>query len=476
MPPAPTRAAAAPAASADARPRSRSLPLVALAAMTGLHGLCSAMVAAVLPALQTQFPGAPTGTWVTGAFFLAAALAAPVGGRLADLLGARRVALGGLALIVVASLGAAVASSATWLVAARAVTGIGTAVQYPAALGLLRRSATTVPATTGLAVIALASEVAFASGPSLGAVLMTWGGWPTALAAPALLAALATGLVVVGTERHPGRWPGWRRLLAAVDVPGLAVFCALVMVVLAWLLALPQEIRWTLVAVLPVLLGLLWVWEREFAPVAFLPTSVVAHRILMLTLARSVLFFCCFYAIFYSLPSWLTAHGLTTGQIALVMLPLPALVGATCLLARRLVNRGDARTALLLGAGGLVLVAALAGALSGATLWIAVAIAAALAVPAGLVNVANQSLLYHTAPASRTSAIGGIYRTAQFIGGGVAAAVIQMADPATGMQDLALLAGAGALVLMLSCLLDRTDQHRPTAVVVVSAQRTGPPS
>jgi MFS family permease len=447
----------------DSRPRSPGLLVLALASATALHGLCSALIAAVLPAVQTRFPGVQSGTWITSGFFVAAALAAPIGGRLADLLGPRRIAVGGLVLIAVASVVAALAATPAWLVAARAATGIGTAVQYPAALGMLRRHAPG-RAAAGLAGIALASEVAFASAPSLGAWIVDWGGWRAAMASPTALALIAIVLVLIGVPGERPPWPGARRLVAVVDLPGLAVFCAGVIVLLVWLLALPQGVRWTLLGVLPVLFGLLWVWEREFAPAAFLPPGLVSHRVLALTLARSLIFFCGFYVLFYALPTWLTAHGLTSGQIALAMLPLPVVATGTCLLARKMLQHGLARRALVLGAAGLLAAAVLTSLLADAPVGLAVAIAALLAVPAGLVNVANQSLLYHHAPAARTSAVGGIYRTSQFVGGGVSAAVLQLTGPAEGLPHLALAVGLAALVLMATSLTDPARPHDPNAM------------
>jgi MFS family permease len=451
------------AIAAETPPRPPGRLVLALASATASHGLCSALIAAVLPAVQARFPGVQSGTWVTSGFFVAAALAAPIGGRLADLLGPRRIAVGGLVLIAVASALAATAMTPAWLVAARAATGVGTAVQYPAALGMLRRHAPS-HANAGLAGIALASEVAFASAPSLGAFVLDWGGWRAALASPCVLALIAIVLVLIGVDGERVPWPGFRRLVAVTDLPGLAVFCAAVIVVLVWLLALPQGVRWTLLAVLPILFGLLWIWEREFAPAPFLPPGLASHRVLALTLFRSLIFFCSFYVLFYALPTWLTGHGLTPTQIALVMLPLPVVATGSCLLARKLLQRGHARWTLVIGAAGLLAAAMMAAFLADAPVGLALAIAGLLAVPAGLVNVANQSLLYHHAPTTRTSAVGGIYRTFQFVGGGVSAAVLQLTGTAEGLARIALVVGLGALTLMTTSVIDPAQRRDAPAM------------
>ncbi|MEV8634199.1 MFS transporter [Streptosporangium sp. NPDC051023] len=80
--------------------------------------------------------------WVTNAYLLAFGGCMLVGGRAADLLGARRVFAFGLALFTAASALAGLAGSPWMLVAARAAQGIGAAVTVPAQLALLTRTFT----------------------------------------------------------------------------------------------------------------------------------------------------------------------------------------------------------------------------------------------------------------------------------------------------------------------------------------------
>jgi EmrB/QacA subfamily drug resistance transporter len=75
--------------------------------------------------------------WIVTAYGLTFGGFLLLGGRAADLLGRRRVLMGGLAAFTAASLGAALAPSAAFMVAMRAVQGLGAAAFLPAALAIV---------------------------------------------------------------------------------------------------------------------------------------------------------------------------------------------------------------------------------------------------------------------------------------------------------------------------------------------------
>ncbi len=75
--------------------------------------------------------------WVVTAYALTFGGFLLLGGRAADLLGRRRIMMVGLALFTAASLGAGLATSAGFLIAMRALQGLGAAVVLPAALSIV---------------------------------------------------------------------------------------------------------------------------------------------------------------------------------------------------------------------------------------------------------------------------------------------------------------------------------------------------
>jgi len=75
--------------------------------------------------------------WVVNAYVLTFGGFLLLGGRLADLLGRRRVFMAGLLLFAIASLAGGLATNSGQLIAARAVQGLGAAILSPAALSIV---------------------------------------------------------------------------------------------------------------------------------------------------------------------------------------------------------------------------------------------------------------------------------------------------------------------------------------------------
>src|SRR6059058_5483953 len=75
--------------------------------------------------------------WVVNAYTLIFGGFLLLGGRLADLLGRRRMFIAGLVLFAGASLAGGLAQSSLWLVIARATQGLGAAIVSPAALSIV---------------------------------------------------------------------------------------------------------------------------------------------------------------------------------------------------------------------------------------------------------------------------------------------------------------------------------------------------
>ena len=132
--------AGATAAGGRVRHRGLALSLVLLAQL--LVVIDVSIVTLALPAIQRGLGFSPTGLqWVISAYALAFGGFLLLGGRLADLLGRRRILIAGASLFTAASLACGLAGSPGALIAARAVEGLGAAMMAPAAMSCTRRAA-----------------------------------------------------------------------------------------------------------------------------------------------------------------------------------------------------------------------------------------------------------------------------------------------------------------------------------------------
>ena len=108
----------------------RILALVCAAAFMGVLDL--AIVNVALPSIQRDLAvGQGSLQWVVTAYGLTFGGFLLLGGRLADRLGPRRVFVTGLTVFALASLACGLASTLTWLVAARGLQGLGAALTAP---------------------------------------------------------------------------------------------------------------------------------------------------------------------------------------------------------------------------------------------------------------------------------------------------------------------------------------------------------
>src|ERR1700712_168674 len=116
----------------------RWLALALLAVAQFVVVLDASIMNIALPSIGTDLHvSTDTLSWVVNAYVLAFGGLLLLGGRLADLLGRRRVFVAGLVVFGLASLVGGLSANATQLIAARAIQGLGAAALAPAALSIV---------------------------------------------------------------------------------------------------------------------------------------------------------------------------------------------------------------------------------------------------------------------------------------------------------------------------------------------------
>ena len=138
-----------------------------------------AIVNVALPSIKTDLGFSQTGLqWVITAYAILFGGALLLGGRLADLLGRRRLFVAGLALFAASSLLCGLAWSSGSLIGFRALQGLGGALLAPAALSLLMTTfAEGRERNLALGIYGAASGSGAAAGVLLGGVLTSYFGW-----------------------------------------------------------------------------------------------------------------------------------------------------------------------------------------------------------------------------------------------------------------------------------------------------------
>ncbi len=117
-------------------------------------------------------------SWVVSAYVLTFGGFLLLGGRLADLLGRRRVFIAGLILFALASLVGGFAESEGTLIAARAVQGLGAALLSPAALSIITTTFSDgAERNKALGVWGAVAGSGGAAGVLLGGILTEYAGW-----------------------------------------------------------------------------------------------------------------------------------------------------------------------------------------------------------------------------------------------------------------------------------------------------------
>lgn len=186
-----------------------------VATLLGVAQLCvlfdSLAVATALPAIGGRFDLGPGELqWVVSLFSISIGSFMLLGGRVCDVLGARRVLVGCLALCAVGGVLAGVAPSFGVLLAGRVVQGVAAAGALPAALSLASALFDREPWRSRVySVIATAAWLAAIAGAVLGGLITdVWGWrWIFLVTVPAALLGMAASRVLPasGTTGEPRR-------------------------------------------------------------------------------------------------------------------------------------------------------------------------------------------------------------------------------------------------------------------------------
>jgi EmrB/QacA subfamily drug resistance transporter len=331
--------------------RASRLVLLSTSLAAFVSFLDATIVNIAFPSIQADFSDASRASlsWVLNAYAIVfAALLVPAG-RLADMLGRRRVFMAGLATFTVASALCAAAPSVEALVALRIVQAAGAAMVIPSSLALLLPAF--APEKRGMAVglWGAAAAVAAATGPTLGGALIEASDWRLVFLVniPVGAIALAVASRVLQESKDPGAgglpdFGGSVLLMGAVGALALA-------------LVEGQDWGWTsarVLAAFAVAALLLPAFARRSArhPVPIVRPALLRVRSFAVANAASLLFAAAFYGMLLCNVLFLTGvWHYDVLKAGLAISPSPLMAAATAPFAGRLADRFGPRAVLLPG-------------------------------------------------------------------------------------------------------------------------------
>jgi EmrB/QacA subfamily drug resistance transporter len=278
--------------------RSRTIwTFVITSAALFMASLDNLVVTTALPSIRAHLHASLEGLqWTVNAYTLTFAVLLLTGATLGERYGRRRLFIAGLGLFTAGSAAAALAPGIGWLIAARAVQGVGAAVLIPLTLTLL--SAAVSPERRGLALGAWGAVggLAIAIGPLVGGAVVEGASWQWIfwLNVPIGVALLPTAWARLTESRGPS---------TRLDLPGL-VLASLGLLGIVLGVVRGNDHGWTSGTVLPpIVVGALLVtafiaWELR-AREPMLPLHLFRSRGFAVTnIASLLMFFGMFGSIF----------------------------------------------------------------------------------------------------------------------------------------------------------------------------------
>jgi EmrB/QacA subfamily drug resistance transporter len=414
--------------SADAQRSHYGVTFLVLATAAGAFALLQSLVSPVLPLLQTDLhTSQSTVTWVLTAYLLSASVFTPILGRVGDMVGKTKVLVIVLVLLAAGSILAALATSISVMILARAIQGVGGGV-IPLSFGIIRDEfpRERVASAVGVLAALLAVGGGFGlvlAGPIVNALSYHWLFWiPGGVVA---VVAVVTYFVV---PESPIRTPGKINLLAAVLLSAWLV---------ALLIAVSEAPRWGWgsfdvigLLVASVVLALAWIVVELRSQQPLIDMRMMRIPAVWTTNLVALLFGAGLYSLFAFLPAFLQTpselgygFGASVTKSGLLVLPMSVAMFVFGSLSGPLSGRYGAKHVLLAGAS-LSIVPFAIMAFAHDEIWEITIAMVVLGAGFGLAFSAMSNLIVDAVPSHQTGVASGMNANIRTIGGSIGAAVM----------------------------------------------------
>jgi MFS transporter, DHA2 family, multidrug resistance protein len=398
----------------------RALAVLALSLGTGMLVIDNTIATIALPTIAAALDIAPSRTVVVVTAYQVVMLMAllPLS-ALGDRIGHRRLYQGGQLVFLLASVGSALATSLPTLLAARCLQALGVAAAMSVGSALLRATYPQSMLGRGIALNGLIVAVAAAAAPAIGGLILgvaSWR-WVFAAAAPFALLSLLLGHVFLPRpSAHSSRF----------DMAGAALCAAmfgLLMTGLSLVLRGDSMLGWGLVvAGIPVAVTVV---RRELrSPRPILPVDLLRRATFALPVATLLFAFCSSLSFLIATPFRLSAAGVSTGVIGLVLAVWPLSMMAAAPVAGVLADRGPRGLAgalgMLMAAVGLIAAGLVP---ANGELWLLALPMALTGAGMGVFMSPTAHLIVGAAPRDRAASAGALVSSTRFVGQALGAAL-----------------------------------------------------
>lgn len=345
----------------EARPTTdRRFVVGAMLLMMVLASMEMTVTSTAMPTIIGQLHGLAHYSWVASIYLLACTVTMPLYGRLADVLGRKKVILAATAIFVAGSVLAAFSQTMTQLIAFRGIQGLGAGGIMPVVLTILGDLFTLKERARMQGLFSAVWGISGLAGPALGAFLIGTLGWRWVFLVNLPFGLI--GLAVLTWKYHDFQKPH----STSLDVPGIALMSVASVALLSLVSGLgPGGLGGGMILTLCVVFVLatgLFVMNERHTPNPVLPPSLLFRPEVGPNFLAMLFFGGCFLALDTFVPLYVQAgRGGGAGAAAAVVTPVMLTWSTTHIFIAPLLIRWGFRKvaimgciAMLFGLGGLV--------------------------------------------------------------------------------------------------------------------------
>ncbi|MGF6597472.1 DHA2 family multidrug resistance protein-like MFS transporter [Paraburkholderia sp. GAS448] len=428
----------APMSPSDRRAMAAIMLAVALATLD------TAIANTALPAIAADLHAAPAASvWIINAYQLAVVATLLPLAALGDIIGHRRIYIGGLVVFTVASLACSVVSTLPMLTAARILQGLGASAIMSVNTALIRFLYPPHRLGRGVGLNALVVGVSFAVGPTVASLILSVASWPWLFAINVPLGVIALAFALPALPQTTRGSHQFDPIAALLNV---ITFAALIFALGEAAQRAPTQVVLG-AAGIALVFGLLLMRREAGHPAPMLPVDLFRLPVFALSAVTAVCSFAAQGLAFVSLPFYfedvLHRSQVETGFL---MTPWPVVVALAAPIAGRLSDRYP--PGLLGGIGLAVLSAGMASLALLPSHPHVLDIAIRMAVCGagfGFFQSPNLKALLASAPPERAGGASGIVATARLLGQTTGAALVALSFSVAGRHGPTLALSAGAV-------------------------------